>query len=376
MTVYLDMNATTPVHPVVFETMKTFFLEEYGNAGSRTHEFGARAKKAVQNARHQIAGVVKCDANEVLFTSGATEANNLAILGLEAYGKREGRLHIVSTAIEHKAVLEPLDEMTKRGFEVTLISPGKNGRVDAGDVVAAVRPDTLLVSIMHANNETGIIQPVEEIAAALVDHESYLHVDAAQTFGKLNRPLQIERVDLVSISGHKIFGPMGIGSLIARSRNYARPPLTPLMYGGGQEWGLRPGTLPVPLIVGLGAAGALSEETGPDRATKCQDIRTNALQAFAALGGVINGDPALSLDHVINISIPGANSEALMVALKGVAAVSNGSACTSASYEPSHVLKAMDLSKERILNSIRISWASDNYNYDWDLIVNRIKNIM
>ena len=250
--IYLDCNATTPIDPAVLEKMYRVWSEEPGNAGSRTHGYGLRAKKLVQRAREQVASVVKGGPDEVLFTSGATESNNLAILGLTPYGIRTGRRHIVSTAIEHKAVLEPLEELEKRDFTVTLVPPSSSGAVTAESVMYALRPDTLLVSIMHVNNETGIRQPIDEIAALLRSHDAYFHVDAAQGFGKELDTLQEDRIDLISISSHKIFGPVGVGCLFARRRGFTRAPLEPIAFGGGQERGLRHGTLPVPLIVGFG----------------------------------------------------------------------------------------------------------------------------
>jgi cysteine desulfurase len=250
--VYLDCNATTPIEPEVGKLVRYFFEEEYGNEGSRTHGFGARAKEAVDRARAQIAHLVDSKINEVVFTSGATESNNLAILGLANWGRSHGKTHIVSTRIEHKAVLEPIEMLAKDGFEVDWVSPDSNGRVDAQELLQRVRPTTLLVSMMHANNETGVVQPILEVAQGLGDHPAWFHVDAAQTFGKLIPTLRDHRIDLMSASGHKIYGPKGVGVLIVRHRKKQKVPLHPLVFGGGQEQGLRPGTLPVPLVVGLG----------------------------------------------------------------------------------------------------------------------------
>ena len=242
--------------------LRRFSEVEFGNAGSRTHDFGRLARQAVERARAHVARVVDAGRNEVVFTSGATEANNLAILGLEAFGRSNGRKHLVSTRIEHHAVLEPLRALAERGFELTLIKPEPGGWVDADRVAAAVRPDTLLVSVMQVNNETGVVQPVDAIAERLADagSEAFLHVDAAQGFGKAIEPLRRKRIDLISISAHKICGPKGIGALIARRRGSEKPPLTPLLHGGGQEMGLRPGTLPVALIAAFGRAAELALE--------------------------------------------------------------------------------------------------------------------
>ena len=232
MPVYLDCNATTPVDPEVERAFLHFVREEFGNAGSRTHEFGARAKQAVQRARDQVAAVVKCQREEVIFTSGATESNNLALLGLREHGEKSQRKHIVASAIEHKAVLEPLEHLARHGFEITLVNQNADGAVSVEAVNSALRPETLLVSVMHVNNETGIIQPIEGIAEVLIQHKAFFHVDAAQGFGKRIPDLQNPRIDLISISGHKVYAPKGIGALVIRRRGYERPSLTPLMFGG------------------------------------------------------------------------------------------------------------------------------------------------
>ncbi len=238
MTLYLDNNATTPIDPRVLDEMVRCYRENYGNAGS-PHVFGERAKAAVQQARDRVAAVVAARRHEVIFTSGATESNNLALLGLAAHGAATGKRHLVSTQIEHRAVLEPLAELKKRGFEVTLIAPHRGGAVAAQDVLNAIRADTLAVSVMHVNNETGVRQPIAEIAEAMPHAETLLHVDAAQGFGKEPDALRHQRIDLISVSGHKLHGPQGIGALVARRRNGCLPPLRPLTFGGGQELELR-----------------------------------------------------------------------------------------------------------------------------------------
>jgi cysteine desulfurase len=375
MVVYLDCNATTPIEPAVLEKVIRFMSEDFGNSGSRTHEYGARAKQAVNHAREQIADVVRAKPDEVIFTSGATESNNLAILGLSDYGEQNGRRHIISTAIEHKAVLEPLEYLVKQGFEVTFLSPTSGGYIDPEAIKEALRNDTLLVSIMHVNNETGILQPIPEIAAVLENHPAYFHVDAAQGFGKQIADLQSERIDLISISGHKIYAPKGVGALITRRRGYNRIPLKPLTYGGGQERGLRPGTMPVSLVVGLGLAAELAVENAAERAEICQSFRRRALAALLPLEPVFNGDPERMVAHTLNISFPGIDSEALMVALKDEIAISNGSACTSHRYEPSHVLLAMKIPQEIVQSALRISWCHITNEPDWVKIVNKISRL-
>ncbi len=376
MTVYLDCNATTPLEPQLRVEVLRYLDTEYGNAGSRTHEYGTRAMQAIRLAREQLARAFRCQPEEVHFTSGATEANNLAILGLAGQGAQAGRRHLVSTTIEHKAVLEPMQILAQRGFALTLLSPSAGGWIDPEAVRDAVRADTLLVSIMHVNNETGVEQPLTEICEALSKSEAFFHVDAAQGFGKRTSPLRHERIDLVSISGHKIFAPKGIGALIARRRGFGKVPLEPLMYGGGQERGLRPGTLPVHLIVGLGLAAKLSEEQHDSRTLICSKLREQALNALEPLGALINGDQTRLLPHVLNLSFPGLDSEAVMLALKGVIACSNGSACTSASYQPSHVLKAMGLDEDRIRGAIRLSWCHLTCEIPWEEVRNRIRTLI
>jgi cysteine desulfurase len=373
---YLDCNATTPIEPLVRDLVILFMSQEYGNSGSRTHEFGLRAKQAVQRAREQVAAVVSAKPDEVIFTSGATESNNIALLGLTEHGEKTGRKHVISTMIEHKAVLEPLDALVRRGFDVTLIPPTGGGWVEPDAVKKALRKDTLLVSVMHANNETGVIQPLSEIIEALEDHPAFMHVDAAQTFGKLIAPLTTDRIDMISLSGHKVYAPKGIGALIARRRGFTRIPLQPLTYGGGQERGLRPGTLPVPLIAGLGLAAELALENAEVRAAICNDFRRDVIKAISPLDPAFNGDQARTLPHTLNISFPGLDSEALMVTLKNEVAISNGSACTSQSYQPSHVLQAMGLPTTRIQGAIRLSWCHMTEEVDWRGVATIVKRLM
>jgi len=371
-----DCNATTPLDPEVKAVLLRYLEEEYGNAGSRTHDYGARALQAVQRAREQVAAVVGAKRDEVIFTSGATEANNLAILGLAPYGEKTGRRHLVSTAIEHKAVLEPLQLLKERGFELTLVPPTPGGWVDPAAIRAAVRPDTLLVSVMHVNNETGVLQPLGEICRELADHLPYLHVDAAQGFGKELKALKSPRIDLMSVSGHKIYAPKGVGALVARRRGYERTPLSPLMVGGGQERGLRPGTVPVPLVAALGMAAELAVKNHAHRQKKVRQLQEEALAAFLPLGAISHGELTRSLPHVLNLSLPGVDSEAVMVAWKGLAAVSNGAACTSHSYSASHVLQAMQLPEESVRAAIRISWCHLTENVPWSEMAKAVQGLM
>jgi cysteine desulfurase len=373
--VYLDCNATTPMEPEVQDAVIAAFTQGPANAGSRTHVFGTQAKHEVERARASVAALVSAEPDEVVFTSGATEANNLAILGLAAHGLSSGRRHVISTTIEHKAVLEPLQALAERGFEVELVPPTVGGWVDPAAIEQALRPDTLLVSVMHVNNETGVIQPIPEIACLLERHSAYLHVDAAQGFGKRVGDLKNPRIDLMSISAHKIYGPQGVGALVARRRQFRRPPLQPLGFGGGQERGLRPGTLPVPLIIGLGRAAELAASQHQRRAASCLSFRQQAWDALLPLQPVLHGDPERMIPHVLNVSFPGVDAEALMLSLKHLVAVSNGSACTSASYKPSHVLTAMRVPDEEIAGSIRISWSHLTEHPDWDQVVEVVRRL-
>jgi cysteine desulfurase len=373
--VYLDCNATSPLEPSIKNAVLRFTTEEYGNAGSRTHEYGNRAKHAVQEARDRIANALRVERDEVIFTSGATESNNIALLGLAPFGDHHERKHIITSMIEHKAVLEPVEALRDRGFSVTTLPSTTGGYIDPFELSAALRPDTLAVSVMHVNNETGVEQPLRECCEALKDHPAYFHVDAAQGFGKKNDPLRHARIDLISISAHKIYGPKGVGALITRRRGTERPPLSPLMYGGGQERGLRPGTLPVPLIVGFGLAAELARKHANNREQACRAFRARALRALAPLGVEFNGDQDRALPHTLNISVPGLDAEAFMLATKHLIALSNGSACTSQSYQPSHVLRAMSLGADRIQSSLRFSWCHLTPDVDWDAVVAAVQQI-
>ena len=355
---YLDFAATTPVDPEVEAIVLHYMREEFGNAGSRTHEYGAAAKKAVQFAREQVALVVSASPDEVIFTSGATESNNLALLGLREHAENTGKKHLICSSIEHKAVLEPLQYLEERyGFSLDLVPCDPSGRVDPQAVSSLIREDTLLVSIMQVNNETGIIQPIFEIGNLLENKDIFFHVDAAQGFGKLIEPLQNERIDLLSISGHKLYAPKGVGALISRKRNFRRPPIKPLMFGGGQERGIRPGTLAVPLIVGLGKAAELQSCRVEEWTNCCLSTRQDLLKELESSGARAVGDQSNCVPHILSVCYPGRDSEALLVEFKDKFAISNGAACTSQSYSQSHVLEAMNLPEDEITSVLRFSWS-------------------
>lgn len=356
MVVYLDCAATTPLDTRVRAEVLRFLDDDFGNAGSRTHAYGRRARAAVESARDSLAAITAAGRGDVVFTSGATESNNLAILGLAAHGEQTGCKHIVTTRIEHHAVQEPVAELPRRGFTVTHVDPEPGGWVDPAAIAAALRPDTLLVSVMHVNNETGVRQPIAEIAETLAGHPAYLHTDAAQGFGKDLEPLTHPRLDLISISGHKIYAPKGIGALILRRRDGARPPLQPLTFGGGQERGLRPGTLPVALIAGLGAAAAIAKSESAERAAQCASFRTQLLEGLQPLGPILHGDQSRTLPHIVNLSIPGLDAEELMDRWEDLVAISDGAACTTQSQQCSHVLGAMALPDPQMHGAVRLSW--------------------
>lgn len=375
--VYLDCNSTTPLEEDVMSEMRQYLSFDFGNAGSRTHEMGSIASKAVNNSRKKIAEVLNADGSDILFTSGATESNNLAILGMEKFGKEENRKHIISSPAEHKATLEPLERLKEHGFTIDYLQVDSAGRVNIDELKEKINDQTLLITLIHANNETGVLNPISEIGDYLQESGSdvYFHVDAAQSFGKEIEPLQNSRIDMMSMSAHKIFGPKGIGALLLRSRNYEKPPLEPLMIGGGQERGLRPGTLAVPLITGFGKAAELSIRDNSERKIKCLDIRKKAIEAISSLGGIVNGDTENTLSHTLNVSIPGINSEAAMIVLKDIIYISNGSACTSSDYQLSHVLKSMKLPEKRIKEAIRISWCHLTEEINWEEVVQKLSSL-
>ncbi len=374
--VYLDCGATAPIDPRVRNVLLQHLDTAFGNAGSRTHEYGRRARYAVEQARQQVAAVVGASRSEVVFTSGATESNNLAILGLESYGRAQGKLHVVTTAIEHHAVLGPIAALEARGFRVTRVAPESIGQVDPAAVSAAVEPDTLLVSVMQVNNETGVRQPVDAIAGLLEAHPAYFHVDAAQGYGKDIEPLRHTRIDLISVSGHKIHAPQGIGALIARRRGRNRPPLEPLLLGGGQEFGFRSGTLPVAMIAALGAAAELALTEAAERWEYCGAFRQRLLASLAPLEPVIHGDLALSVPNIVNLSLPGVDAETAMEAWQDIVAVSNGAACSSQFYTCSHVLSAMRLPEIQKAGALRLSWSHLTPDPDFARIAEAIQTLL
>lgn len=363
MGVYLDYNASTPIDERVLDTMVEIYRNHFGNADSRTHQFGSDAKKVVENARRQLGDLLGISSELVYFTSGSTESNNMAVLGIESYGRSSGKNHIITTAIEHKSILEPCIQLENRGFEVEYIRPHEDGRVHTEDILNKVRSDTLLVSVMHVNNETGTIQPTYEIGEALSGKEVYFHIDASQSCGKLVEELRKQSYDILSLSAHKMYGPQGVGALVIKNKNGKKSALKPIMYGGGQERDMRPGTLPVALIGGIGEAAMLLSNEYRDNQKKYKANQKMILDVLANSGVQyqINGDLALGMDNTLNISFNNYDSEALMLAVQeeALVGISNGSACTSHSYAPSYVLQAMGLDEQRVASAVRISWGKE-----------------
>lgn len=362
MSVYLDFNSSAPIDERVLEHMIGVYRNTCGNADSRTHDFGENARKIVEDARQHVASILKINKDEVFFTSGATESNNIVIQGLKTYGQISGKKHIITSAIEHKSVLEAAKSLIKDGFQVDFVKPDISGRISSEEIINLVREDTLLVSIMHVNNETGIIQPVREIGEYLQDKDVLFHVDATQSFGKLVEELSVLKYNMLSMSAHKIGGPQGIGALILRKQNYKLPPVKGIMYGGQQEHGIRPGTIPVALVSGFGKACELAEAEYSDNNKKCRRIKTELLKILESAGVSysINGNQDYCISSAINICLHGVSSEALMLSSKQYCGVSNGSACNSNSYKPSFVLQAMDIPVEQIEDSIRVSWGPES----------------
>jgi cysteine desulfurase len=349
--IYMDHHSTTPVDPRVLEAMLPYFTERFGNAASKSHAFGWKAEEAVEEARDQVARLIGATAREIVWTSGATESDNLAVKGVARFHAARGR-HLVTTAIEHKAVLDSMAALAREGFEVTILPVSGEGIVDPESVREALRPDTVLVSVMHANNEVGTVQPIEEIGRITREKGVLFHTDAVQSIGRIPFDVESTNADLVSLSAHKMYGPKGVGALYVRRRPRAR--LVAQIDGGGHERGYRSGTLNVPGIVGFGKAASLAREEMPAEAPRILALRERLRRAI--LGDLdrvfVNGTLERRLPGNLNLSFDHVEGEALMIAMKDVA-VSSGSACTSASLEPSYVLRAMGVPDDRAHASIR-----------------------
>lgn len=352
--IYLDYSATCPMDPRVAEKMMQFMTMDgtFGNPASRSHRFGWQAEEAVDIARNQIAELVNADPREIVFTSGATEADNLAIKGVANFYGKKGK-HIITCTTEHKAVLDTCRQMEREGFEVTYLDPESNGLVDLAKLEAAMRPDTILVSIMHVNNEIGVIQDIATIGEMCRSRGILFHVDATQSVGKLPIDLAELKVDLMSFSAHKVYGPKGIGALYVRRKPRVR--LEAQMHGGGHERGMRSGTLPVHQIVGMGEAYRIAKEEMAEEMARIRTLRDRLWNGLKDMEAVyVNGDLEQRMAGNLNVSFAFVEGESLIMALKDLA-VSSGSACTSASLEPSYVLRALGLNDELAHSSIRFS---------------------
>lgn len=361
MAVYLDYNASAPVDARVLERMIEVYRSHYGNADSRTHTFGTDAKEIVANARKTIAEVLCIDSTDIIFTSGSTESNNMSTVGLLEYALESGRNHFITTSIEHKSILEAMKYLQSKGCVVDFVSPDETGRIKPNQILDLVTDKTLLVSMMHVNSETGIIQPIEEIGEALAGSRTYFHIDATQGFGKLNDSLRKVKYNMMSITAHKLGGPQGIGALILkRDKTYRRPPVKPLLFGGQQERGFRPGTTPVALVAGFALAAKLCDEEAAKHMKKCEEIKSQFLASINGLDYKINGDQEHCIANTLNISFSGVDAEGFFVSLKDDYAFSNGSACNSGSHAPSYVLTSMGLDDKRVSEAIRISWSYDS----------------
>lgn len=352
--IYMDYAATTPVDPRVAEKMMQCLTLEgtFGNPASRSHRFGWEAEEAVDIARHQIAELIGADAREIVFTSGATESDNLALKGAAHFYQSKGK-HIVTSQSEHKAVLDTARQLEREGFEVTYLRPNAQGQIEFDDFLNAVRADTILVSFMHVNNETGVIQELAPFGDYCRDHRIVFHVDATQSVGRLPIDLETMKVDLMSFSSHKLYGPKGIGGLYVRRKPRIR--IEAQMHGGGHERGMRSGTLPVHQIVGMGEAYALAALEMPTEVPRLKRLKARLWQGLQAIEEVyVNGSLENSVPNILNVSFAYVEGESLMMALKDLA-VSSGSACTSASLEPSYVLRSLGLTDELAHSSIRFS---------------------
>ena len=352
--VYLDNNATTACDPRVVEAMLPYFTRFFGNAASRNHVYGWQAKEAVDYAREQVAALIGAEPQEIIFTSGATEADNLAIKGVFDMYKGKGN-HIITVATEHKAVLDTCKHLEKQGADITYLDVQQDGIVDLTLLEAAIKPTTILIAVMYANNETGVVQPVKEISAIARKHGVIFFSDGVQAAGKIAVDVNTDSIDLLALSAHKMYGPKGVGALYVRRKN-PRVKLTPQLDGGGHERGVRSGTLNVPGIVGFGKAAELARNEIETEGKRLSILRDKLEQAFLQLEEVtINGSIAHRLPHVTNLSFKFTESESLMMGFSKNIAVSSGSACTSASMEPSHVLKAMGLSDEMAFAALRFA---------------------
>lgn len=373
--VYLDHASTTPVDPRVAKRMAEVLTSEseFGNPASTSHAYGDEAAALVEAARTQVASAVGAAPDEVLWTSGATEANNLAIFGVAQYYRDRGR-HIITARTEHKAVLDPCRELERRGWKVTYLVPDREGLLDPQQVAEALRPETVLVSIMHVNNEIGVVQNVAAVGAICAQHGAWLHVDAAQSMGKCPVHFASLGADLMSLSAHKVYGPKGVGALVVAQRGEdaarGRVQFTPLLFGGGQERTLRAGTLATHQVVGMGLAFELASQISSVETARVARLQQRLWQGLAALGGVLrNGSGMRCVPHLLNVSFEGVEGESLLAAIRPHLALSTGSACTSALAEPSYVLRALGRSERLSESSLRFGLGRATTDSDIDIAI-------
>lgn len=368
--VYMDYSATTPVDPRVAEKMIPYLCEKFGNPASNSHMYGWEAEKAVEEARGHVAALINADPREIVWTSGATEANNLAIKGAAQFYKTKGK-HIITVKTEHKSVLDTFRELEREGFEATYLDPQENGLITLESLEKAIRPDTILVSVMMVNNEIGVIQPINEIAELCRSKGIVFHCDAAQAAGKMEIDLQKTKIDLMTLTAHKICGPKGVGALFVRRRPRVR--LEAQMHGGGHERGMRSGTLPTHQIVGMGEAYRIAKEEMKDEIARMKVLIKRLADGLSDIEAVVfNGDMEHRIPYNLNVSFNYVEGESMMMAMKGLA-VSSGSACTSASLEPSYVLRALGRSDELAHSSIRFSIGRFTTEEEIDYAINLVK---
>ena len=373
--VYMDNHATTPVDPRVLDAMLPYFREKFGNSASRNHSFGWTAEEAVENARGQVARLINATPKEIIVTSGATDSDNLAIKGVAEMYREKGN-HIITQVTEHKAVLDTCKRLEKYGYEVTYLPVQKDGRVDLEELRRAITAKTILITIMYANNEIGVIQPIAEIGKIAKEKGVLFHVDGVQAAGKIPVDVQKDNIDLLSISAHKMYGPKCVGALYVRRRN-PRVQLAAVIDGGGHERGMRSGTLNVPGIVGLGAAAEICQKEMPEESARMLALRTRLKDGlFARLDELyINGSMEHRLPNNLNVSFAFVEGESLLMGINDIA-VSSGSACTSATLEPSYVLKALGVGEDLAHTSIRFGLGRFNTQEDVDYVVDRVSEVV
>jgi cysteine desulfurase len=369
--IYLDNSATTKIDPRVLEKMMPYLTDDFGNPASRSHVFGWSSEKAVEESRIKIANVVGCDSKEIIWTSGATESNNLAIKGVAEFYQAKGK-HLITLTTEHKAVLDTMRDLERKGYEVSYLNPNSDGLLDMEQLKKHIRPDTILVSIMYVNNEIGVVQDIKKIGDICRENDVFFHVDAAQAVGKLDFNLANLNVDLMSFSAHKVHGPKGIGALYVRRKPRVR--LIAQMHGGGHERGFRSGTLPTHQIVGMAEAFVIAKQDLNDELNKIKALQKRMIDGLSSIEEIyFNGSLEHRVPHNLNVSFNYVEGESLIMAIKDIA-VSSGSACTSASLEPSYVLRALGRSDELAHSSIRFTLSRFNTEAEVDYTIELLKN--